>query len=44
MMRTSIDSARRLAEGHDPAGVVAESSVEIFNRFISDEDNKARVV
>ncbi|MFD4552989.1 hypothetical protein ACFWP5_01460 [Streptomyces sp. NPDC058469] len=35
---------RRLSEGHDAAGDVAESSVEILNRFIADEDNKARVV
>ncbi|MEV7344453.1 TetR family transcriptional regulator [Streptomyces sp. NPDC093544] len=36
--------ARRLTQGHDPAAAVAESSVEILNRFIADEDNKARVV
>ncbi|MGF0175958.1 hypothetical protein ACQF36_37500 [Streptomyces sp. Marseille-Q5077] len=36
--------ARRLAEGHDPAGAVAKSSVAILSRFIADEDNTARLV
>jgi AcrR family transcriptional regulator len=36
-------TGRRLAEGQDPAGAVAAAAVQILNRFIADEDNRARV-
>lgn len=35
---------RRLAEGDDVAGAVAEATVEVLNRFIADEDNRVRVL